>query len=367
MKLRAIRDADWPRLQDFVRRHFGASHIPEREFHEHWFRNPFADGWGGRLLERPDGTLAGALMVIVLPCWFAGRETTLGYLSTGVVEEDAREKGQGAALYLWAYRAFPVVLAMAGNALSAPLNALMGRDIPDVAMRRFLLLNRPEALDLCRLEDRVAVVAPPVSPPALPAGLSATWVDDVPDDYDALWREVRAGIVCSVNRSAAYLRWRCRAPFVDYRILTLRRGDRLIGLAVCRTQKTPCGPVVRVIEMIARQSDAAAVWTALAAATGDALMTDFMVVGTGQDRALTEAGFREANGASGLDRVPHLLSPVEHRQWSAVFTMGGALAQADSAWRSAEAVYFTKGDGDRDWPTQFDLDRFDEAPRAAAC
>lgn len=357
MKVRPIGDADWPRLETFARKHFGFSHIPNRQFHEHWFRNPWGEGWGGRVLERPDGTLAGALMVIVLPGWFAGRETTLGYLSSGVVEEDARQRGQGAALYLWAYRTFPLVLAMGGNANSAPLNDLMGEAIPGVALRRFLRLNRAACLNLCRPEDRPAVDARPQPRAVPPAGVWSCWVADVPADYDRLWRTVREGIVCSVDRTAAYVRWRSRAPFMDYRILEVRRDDRLIGLAVCRNQETPAGPVVRVIEMIAGEADAGAVWSALAAATGEALFVDFMVVGTGQDAALAGAGFLEANDKSGLDLVPHLLSPVEHRQWSATFTLGGALAQDDASWRRPDALYLTKGDGDRDWPTLFDLER----------
>ena len=189
MKLQPITDGDWPRLEDFVRRRFGATHIPERRFHEHWFRNPFGKGWGGRLLERGDGSLAGALLVIRVPGWFAGRETTLAYLSTGVVEADARETGQGAALYLWAYRTFPVVVAMGGNAFSAPLNELLGRSLPGLAMRRFLRLNRPGALDLCRPEERAAVTAP-VGP--------APTTHPIPSSAAE-----RAGLRLSIMRSAA--------------------------------------------------------------------------------------------------------------------------------------------------------------------
>ncbi len=365
MKIRAITDRDWPRLQDFVRAHFGFSHIPDRRFREHWFRNPFSEEtWGGRLLERDDGTLAGALMVIVLPGWFAGKETRIAYLSTGVVEEDARAKGQGAALYLWAYRSFPLVLAMAGNELSAPLNALMGQDIPGVAMRRFLRLNRPEALDLCKPDARPDVSIEP--PSALPAGLTAQCLDGIPDDYDAFWRAVRQGLHCGIDKTAEYLDWRCRAPYTDYRIIEVRRECALIGLAVCRSQETPPGPVVRVTDMIARPEDARDVWTAVADATREALLADFLVVGSRYDAALREAGFECASSENGLDLVPHLLSPVEHRQWTSVFTLGGALAQADSDWRSAEAVYFTKGDGDRDWPTLYDLERLEGGPTAIA-
>jgi len=84
---------------------------------------------------------------------------------------------------------------------------------------------------------------------------------------------------------------------------------------------------------------------------------DFLVIGSSQDGSLAEAGFQLADETSGLDCVPHLLSPVEHRPWSNTFHLGGALAQGSEAWRKPEAVYFTKGDGDRDWPTAHDLAR----------
>ena len=152
------------------------------------------------------------------------------------------------------------------------------------------------------------------------------------------------------------LRWRCQAPYVDYRLLAIRSANRLIGLAVCRPQETPQGQVFRITDMVARPDDAAAVWEAIAAATSEALFTDFLVVGTTQDDALAHAGFLESS-VQGLSAIPHLLSPVEHRDWTGTFTLGGALPQSDPGWRSADAIYFTKGDGDRDWPTLYDLER----------
>ena len=43
--------------------------------------------------------------------------------------------------------------------------------------------------------------------------------------------------------------------------------------------------------------------------------------------------------------------------YAALYVVGGALARDDPCWRAPDALYLTKGDGDRDWPTLFDLER----------
>lgn len=187
--------------------------------------------------------------------------------------------------------------------------------------------------------------------------MKADWIDGLPDDDDELWHDVRQGLVRSLDRTAAYLDWRRRAHYVKYHTLVVRAGDRLIGLAITQPQVTPAGLVCRVTDAVTRRGDAAVVWRAIAAATAEALFTDFLVVGSSQDAALAEAGFRASDETNGLGAVPHQLSPLEHRDWTRTFSLGSALPQGNDSWRSTDSVYFTKGDGDRDWPTLFDRER----------
>jgi hypothetical protein len=86
-----------------------------------------------------------------------------------------------------------------------------------------------------------------------------------------------------------------------------------------------------------------------------ALFVDFMVIGSCQNTFLTEGGYLASDEVTELEAIPHLLSPVEQRRWTNTFHMSGHLAKSDEAWRKPEAVYFTKGDGDRDWPTTYYL------------
>ncbi len=359
MRLRAIGDSDWPRLKDFIARHFGFSHVPERAFNRHWFSNPFHGGWAAMALERPDGAFAGVMMFIVVPCWLAGRQTRLGWISNGVVEEDAQRTGEGAKLYLWAYRTFPVVGAMSGNDVSGPINALMGEEVPGLRMRRFVRLHDRRAMVMARPDQAERLAAMAIQPADAPDDVQAGWRDDIPDDYDPLWHRFRAPLVCTTDRTSDYFRWRYSAPHIGYRFVEVRREGELVGLAVVRLQQSDFGPVCRITELVTEAGWGGATVRAVAAlaAEAGALFSDFMVIGSCMDDALAAGGFLPADPSTGLDAIPHLLAPLEHRQWTNTFFMGGREARRVEGWRSPDAVYFTKGDSDRDWPTLHDLDR----------
>lgn len=353
---RAYAEKDWPAFADFVRRRFGQCHAPDLTFNEFWFRTPWHRQWAIRLLGDAAGGLAGAMCAIVVRAKFGAKRTTLAWISSGAVSDDARAAGAGSQLYFWVYKSFPLVGALSGNENSLPINSVLGRDIPGVAMRRFLSVHRVEAAELCQPGRGAAVI----SAVRRCGGKSASEVVGVPADYDALWATVRERFYCVVEKDAEHLEWRYRlAPHIDYRFWEIRDAGGLHALAVVRLQETPEGRVCRVVDFVSRTPDASAAWRAVLARAEDegALATDFMVIGSDQDAALAEAGLLPADASTGLDVFPHLLSPVEHRAWSNTFHLGGGLALDDQSWRHPEAIYFTKGDSDRDWPTLHDLER----------
>ncbi len=354
MKLRPFTDGDWPQFVAFAERHFGPSHLTDRSFNEHWFRR---GEWTVRVLE-DEGTISGMMMTIVVPAKFGETETELAWISSAAVERQVQQRGGGAALYVWAYRSFPLVGAMSSNEDSFPINAVMAQDIEGVAMRRYVWVHDARAERLCLPAGRATVRAAVRRAPT-PAGRPTTfWTDDLPVGYDALWERVRTGLFCTTERRRPYMEWRYRsAPHVRYRLLGVGSETDLHALAVVRVQSTSEGSVVRVVDFIADDRWATFAWQAVAheAADSGAMFTDFMVIGSWQDEHLREAGFLPADATTGLDALPHLLSPVEHRRWSNTFHLGGRLARVPDAWRHHAAVYFTKGDSDRDWPTTYDL------------
>ena len=53
-------------------------------------------------------------------------------------------------------------------------------------------------------------------------------------------------------------------------------------------------------------------------------------------------------------KIPNLLSPIEYRHWSPLFYIGGKEINK-KLFLNYKNIWFTKGDGDRDFPTQHDL------------
>ena len=368
MKTRLFQDGDWEQFQSFAHKHFGTSHNDDRRFNEYWFKDQSRSEWTAAVLEEPERGLAGVLMILLMPAWFAGKPVRMAWISTGVVDPAARARGAGASLFLWVYRTFPLVGALSGNEFSLPINSLMGLDIPGVAMRRFVRLHDARALDLCQADGRARAAACLDREVAAAGAVTARYIASPPPDLADLWTRMRARFHCTTERSAEhFIRRYAKAPYVAYRFLEMRRGERLCAFAVLRFAATPAGPVCRIVDYMADPDASADSWQAIArqVAADGAIFSDFFVIGTAEDKALAEAGFQPADSSTGLDAVPHLLSPVEHRQWSNTFHMGGRLAKADQSWRHPDRVYFTKGDSDRDWATPYDVAQWKAAGAAA--
>ena len=366
MKMRPMQSSDWPRFCDFAARHFGMSHNANPTFNQHWFRcrgiapeqEAELDGWSGLVIEDGD-RLLGIMMFIITSAQFNGGSSPMTWISTGVVEDEARAVGAGAPLYMWIYKKFPIVGALSGNALSGPINSLLGHEIPGVSMCRHLAIH----------DERIRVILPADFQGDLsavrhaaevPSGLNWNWEVSLPADYNQVWEEFRRTGVFTTDRTPEHYHWRvATAPFMDYRILSIRRHSKLVGMAVVRFQETPEGPACRIIDFIAGPADAAGSFAAVAAAcaAAGALFSDFQVIGSIFDTALEDGGYRRPESDPALDAVPNLLSPIDHRKWTNTFNIGGQLARKNQEWRSADQVYFTKADSDRDWPTKYELAR----------
>ena len=85
------------------------------------------------------------------------------------------------------------------------------------------------------------------------------------------------------------------------------------------------------------------------------LFIDFIVFGTKEDRFLKLSGFVLIKEKL-KEIVPNLLSPIENRDWSYSFHIGGYLSNLIGKKHKTK-VWFTKGDGDRDWPTPYEIKR----------
>lgn len=366
MKLqqRSFRDDDWGQFQSFCKEHFGPTHNDSREFNRYWFKTGREPGWSIQALVDDEDLIRGLMAYILVDAKFGQDTLPLAWISSTAVEDFENERGAGARLYLWIYRHFPLIGAMSGNENSEPLNKTLGQDIDGVSMDRYIKVHDIEgSARLCTQEGRRKILdfnweAGPVS-----NNLRSNWLQHPPADYDVLWARFRETVYFTTERNASYFNWRYATnPYISYRFLEMRdRTNVLRGLAVIRPQPTPEGTVWRIMEFLADDEVAPQAWAHISqcATERGVLYSDFLVIGTRQNAHLREAKFHLANSSTGLEALPNLLSPVDHRIWTNTIHFGGKMAKADQRWRSPEAVYFTKGDSDRDWPTAFDMTLID--------
>jgi len=362
MNLLPLSDELLPAVQAFARENFGRNFILEPQFWKHWYHPPWSDSWNGRVLIDDNDQVQGVAMLVVVPAKFGNKNAHVAWFAPVAVSQKAQKVGAGAQLFFWAFRSLPLVGGISTNDLSAPISKLFGKRIGGIRMNRFISVHSADAKQIAPEASMVAVANAAKTKDVGPhSPLKADWHDkSLPDDYDDLWRRVRKNLDFTTDRTRDYMTWRyIDTPFQDYRLLSLRAKDNLKGMAVVRLQDTPQGQICRIVDVVAANKDATDVWRRLRVLLAEfgALYTDFFVIGNRFDSALEEAGFHLANEDSALGGLPHLFAPMEHRGWNGDFYMAGSLAKENDFWRDGETVFFSKGDADRDWPTQYDLDQ----------
>ena len=182
-------------------------------------------------------------------------------------------------------------------------------------------------------------------------------ISKIPSDYLDLWNSVKINFDFIINKTSDYLKWRyIDSPFLDYDILEIRTGKKLIALIITRIQSTHIGSALRVLDIIVEKKHASNIVKEIGkfASYNNYIFVDFFVIGSFFNESFKDAGFYNSDDDDVTNNVPNLLSPVDCRQWSNSFNVGG-LMMNDIKFSNPERILFTKGDGDRDWPTSYDI------------
>ena len=69
---------------------------------------------------------------------------------------------------------------------------------------------------------------------------------------------------------------------------------------------------------------------------------------------MKSTGFKKMNKNNKYYFIPNLMSPLNPRQWSQSFRISGKKILKKRV-KNLNKIWFTKGDGDRDLPTQYDI------------
>lgn len=135
-------------------------------------------------------------------------------------------------------------------------------------------------------------------------GLSVDVLDDPPDDVDALWSAVERHHRWGVARHGDWWRWRyAEHPDRPYRIIAVRRGAHLVGLAAVVTRDDLGGRFHCLLELLAVDGTAAAA-TVATLVDGAAGPADGVAC-----TAVPGSRLSHLAGAAGLLRIPPRVLP----------------------------------------------------------
>jgi len=357
MEYRAMTDNDWEQFVVFAEKNFVASHPVDRAFMEFWFRK--SDGrWTVQLGFRDDGSVSAVNMMIEAPGRFTNHLTPLTWMSTALAEDDAQVLGLGGQMLFHSHRSLPFIGCTCANENSLPINNALGRSFDDLKIHRFVHVLSLKCLNIVKdecVEEVEQLYKEYQLKDPQNKGLKRSWLNYIPEDFDELWTVFSEELNCVVERNIDYMQNRYQdAPYQQYHFLVVRSIDKeLHGLSVVRLQATSLGYCARIVDFIARPGIELDIWrhTLHACKEKDALYADFFVMGTGQDQALMEAGFVVETDENCVKGIPNLLSPIDYRSWTYTFHISGKLPKQTDNWMDTNKVWFTKGDGDRDWPT----------------
>ena len=355
MEFRDMTDADWPLFVSFAEKNFVDSHPIERDFMDFWFRRD--DGsWTIQSAFRENGQMAAINMMVEAPGRIGNIRVPITWMSTALAEDDAQEIGIGGQMLFHSHRTLPFVGCTCANAQTLPINEALGLDFNGLKIRRFVRVLSKKCLQIvkedCRnlVENKIGTLQYPEN-----KNLNRTWSEAVPIDFDELWNMFSSKLTCLVERNFQYIKRRyLNTPYIKYHLLVIRSlTHELHGLTIVRFQSTPFGKCARIVDFVARPGSETDVWrhTLHACLEKNCLYADFFVMGTGQDSSLNESGFSMETESNGLEGIPNLLAPIDYRRWTYTFHISGTLPRLIDDLRINNKVWFTKGDGDRDWPT----------------
>ena len=353
--LRRAVDSDWPSIKKLFKLNGITSHLDSFIFNKYWFNTSAVNEWNIFLVEDDSSSVRGIMMMIEAPVLLFGSSCIIGWISTGFVDQFKINSTFGAKLYLTIYRKYDLVGALCGNHNSSPINNLLGNSVLDLSMVRHLFVNCEGAFNICS-KEKFALLNDK-SKLAHKENYEVHKLTTIPSDYSDLWNSVKINFDFIVNQTSDYLKWRyIDAPFLDYSIVQLRKDKKLIALIITRIQSTPVGRALRILDIIVEKKHANNVVKEIGqfASDNNYMFVDFFVIGSYFNKSFKDAGFYNSEDDDIVNNIPNLLSPIDCRQWSGNFNVGG-LMMSDINWNNPERILFTKGDGDRDWPTTNDI------------
>jgi hypothetical protein len=151
------------------------------------------------------------------------------------------------------------------------------------------------------------------------------------------------------------MQWRyLDIPYFRYHVGAAYYGEEMVGIGIWRYEYVDGITIARLCDFAAVDDFAAAVIATLVAEIKkqDVCFVDFFKTGPYFSDALDAAGFFRVEHE--LENIPTLFAPLAHKRWrNSLYVREQGAGGPASELSDINNYYFTKGDSDRDYPTEY--------------
>jgi len=341
-------------LLHFLRKNIKKSILTNNSFLNKWFLNKSKINVYTFLIKNK---ITAVNFYILNKCIYNKKKYNFLWSSALYSNKEGQEKAAAVALLSKMHNEHPIVGCICPNKNSLKFNKFFGREILGLKLKRFIFFYNKVALTKILKKKIDLNFFIKKNKFFERKQFLSKWTKHIPQDYNKLWTSFSKKFDLIVVKDLKYIRNRYYYSFLlKYRFLEIRKKKELVGFVILRVQKVKKNNYIRVVDFFSKSGYEKFIWSILINKCIEFSpgFIDFFCVGTSQNYALKKNNFFDTSAYPELINVPNLLSPISYRQWSDYFHIGGFLKNKIKLIDSSK-VLFTKGDGDRDWPTLRDL------------
>jgi len=354
-------ERDEEKLDQFYQQAYRPDHIlTDRKFRHWWLRdNPF---WRRQTysckVAMAAGEFVGHCAYVPAPLWFAGQTYRAAWGGNFIVSERFRGQGIGRKLHQAINDEVDVFLDVGANVSAQAILSKFGwtnfgrlhRAVGILDYRAAAAFSRESVSprrELKRVETKSS------------ADLIFEELAEFDETTDKLWQKLKSQApIAATERNHHFLNWRyAKHPYFTYRTFAVRRGEEIVGLAVCRFQliKETQIKIMKIAEFLALKEARLPLLRQLIdqGRQANAALIDFFCASETHLNFFADLGFCLSSAA---DQFTRLFDPVDLTRpgFNEISFNGGNIHQrlAKEIFNNQENWYVTIGDGDQDRPNR---------------
>ena len=358
MTISELTNSDLKNFISFCKKNLPKSFIYELNFLNYWFKDK-KHNWSIDIVKNKKKKILSINIRIINEAIYKKKIIPMVWTSTAFTSSQINKDPYIGLILYQIHKNNKIVGSVSPNSHSIKLNKQLGRNINGIKLQRYIFIHNHEFRKLIiKSKQNLFNKFKTIKIKKTKLDFKSKWIKHIPIEYNKLWKKFSSRFDLCTNKDYKFIKKRyLDNPFQKYDFLKVTdSNNKLVGLSIIRFQTFKKIKFARIIEFISLKKYDKFVWNEIIynCQISGATISDFFVIGNNQNQNLTDLGFKKMKNYNKFYHIPNLLSPLSYRHWNENFHIGGNKINRDNI-KTLKNIWFTKGDGDRDHPTRYDL------------